>query len=195
MKYAWVGVPMLWPTATMAEVPVPCADAPNQTEGTLCTKHKLDAAEAGLAKARDALQAKLDANGRHNLDLAQESWRRFRDLECRLETGYDAEHPDSKGTIMPTLIGECATALSERRARGLTDQLACPWASAVLVIPCTGAHAASFDCAKASAGMEHLVCGGAAHLCPSVILPLDTSPALTGRVALELHHPNKGSRN
>lgn len=117
---------MLCSAAAMAEVPALCADAPNQTEGTLCAKRKLDAAEAGLARAREALHAKLEPLGRHNLDLAQEAWRRFRDLECRLETGYDAEHPERNGTIMPMLIGECAAAMTERRTRDLTDQLACP---------------------------------------------------------------------
>ena len=63
MKYASLGVLMLWSPAVMAEVPALCADAPNQAKGTLCAKHKLDAAEAALAKARDALQAKLDPTG------------------------------------------------------------------------------------------------------------------------------------
>lgn len=67
MKYACLAVLVLWSTPTMAEVPALCADAPNQAEGTLCAKRKLDAAEAGLAKTRDALQAKLDVNGRRNL--------------------------------------------------------------------------------------------------------------------------------
>ncbi|CAM3280009.1 lysozyme inhibitor LprI family protein [Methylobacterium mesophilicum] len=87
---------------------------------------QLDDAEVGLAKAQDALQAKLDPNGRRNLDPAQKAWRRFRDLECQLETGYDAEHPDRNGSIMPMLIEECETAMTERRTRDLTDQLACP---------------------------------------------------------------------
>jgi uncharacterized protein YecT (DUF1311 family) len=126
MKQACLAVLMLWSTAAAAEVPTLCADAPNQIEGTLCAKRKLDDAEVGLAKVQDALQAKLDPNGRHNLDLAQKAWRRFRDLECQLETGYDAEHPDRNGSIMPMLIGECATAMTERRTRDLTDQLACP---------------------------------------------------------------------
>ncbi len=105
MREACLGVLMLWSTAAMAEVPALCADTPNQTEGTLCAKRKLNAAEAVLAKARDALHAKLDANGRRNLDLAQDAWRRFRDLECRLETGYDADRPERNGTIMPMLVG------------------------------------------------------------------------------------------
>lgn len=126
MKHAQLVVLMLWSTAATAEVPALCADVANQAEGALCAKRKLDAAEASLAKAREALQAKLDPSGRHNLDLAQQAWRRFRDLECNLETGYDAEHPDENGTIMPMLIGECATALTERRTRDLNDQLACP---------------------------------------------------------------------
>ena len=126
MRFACLGFLMLWSTASMAEVPALCADAPNQTEATLCAKRKLDSAEAGLAKARDALHAKLDRIGQRNLDIAQEAWRRFRDFECNLETGYDAEHPDENGTIMPLLIGECAKALTERRTRDLTDQLACP---------------------------------------------------------------------
>lgn len=126
MKHARLVVLMLWSTAATAEVPALCADVANQAEGTLCAKRKLEAAEADLAKAQDVLQTKLDPNGRHNLDLAQQAWRRFRDLECNLETGYDAEHPDDNGTIMSMLIGECATALTERRTRDLTDQLACP---------------------------------------------------------------------
>jgi uncharacterized protein YecT (DUF1311 family) len=126
MKQACLGILMLWPTAALAEVPALCADAPNQTAGTLCAKRKLDAAETGLAKAQDALHAKLDPVGRRNLDLAQQAWRRFRDLECRLETGFDAGHPEGNGTIMPMLVGECATAMTERRTRDLTDQLACP---------------------------------------------------------------------
>ncbi|MEE7464816.1 urease-associated protein [Methylobacterium fujisawaense] len=126
MRNICLGVLMLWPTAVIAKVPALCAAAPNQAEGTLCAKRRLDAAEAGLAKARDALHAKLDPVGRRNLDLVQEAWRRFRDLECRLETGFDAEHPERNGTIMPMLVGECATALTERRTRDLTDQLACP---------------------------------------------------------------------
>ncbi len=81
---------------------------------------------AGLARARDALWAKLDPIGRRNLDLAQQAWRRFRDRERDLETGSDAEHPNRNGTILPMRVGECAAALTERRIRDLTDQLACP---------------------------------------------------------------------
>lgn len=81
---------------------------------------------AGLARARDALWAKLDPIGRRNLDLALQAWRRFRDRECDLETGSDAEHPDRNGTILPMRVGDCAAALTERRIRDLTDQLACP---------------------------------------------------------------------
>lgn len=126
MRHTWLAVLLFWSTAVRSEVPSICADAPNQAEGTLCAKRKLEAAEAGMARARDALQAKLDPVGRRNLNLAQQAWRRFRDLECQLETGYDADNLDRNGTIMPMLLGECATALTERRARDLTDQMACP---------------------------------------------------------------------
>lgn len=85
MRFACLSFLMLWSTASMAEVPALCADAPNQTEATLCAKRKLNAAESGLAKARNALHAKLDPLGRRNFDIVQEAWRRLRDLECRLE--------------------------------------------------------------------------------------------------------------
>ncbi|WP_342167386.1 hypothetical protein [Methylobacterium sp. SD21] len=55
MKHAQLVVLMLWSTAATGEVPALCADVANQAEGTLCTKRKLDAAEASLAKAREAL--------------------------------------------------------------------------------------------------------------------------------------------
>jgi uncharacterized protein YecT (DUF1311 family) len=126
MKSACLGVLMLWSTAAAAEAPSLCAEAPNQTEGTLCAKRRQEAAEAALAKVQDALQAKLDPVGRLNLDRAQRAWRTFRDLECHLETGFDADRPEGNGTVMPMLLGECATALTERRTRDLTDQLACP---------------------------------------------------------------------
>ncbi len=126
MRFAYLAVPLVWSTALAAEVPALCADAPNQTEGALCAKRRLDGAEFGLARARDALHAKLDPVGQRNLDLAQQAWRRFRDLECNLETGYDSDRLERTGTIMPMLLGECAKALTERRTRDLTDQLACP---------------------------------------------------------------------
>jgi uncharacterized protein YecT (DUF1311 family) len=116
----------LWPMAAFAETPALCADAPNQAEGTICAKRKLDAAEAALTRAYDALNAKLDPLGRRNLNLAQQAWRRFRELECNLETGYDPDHREANGTIMSMLQGECAVAQTERRTRDLTEQAACP---------------------------------------------------------------------
>ena len=116
----------LWPALASAETPASCVDAPNQAEGTICAKRKLDAAEADLVRAYDALNAKLDPLGRRNLDLAQQAWRRFRDLECYLETGYDPDRLEATGTIMPMLLGECAIALTERRTRDLNEQSRCP---------------------------------------------------------------------
>jgi uncharacterized protein YecT (DUF1311 family) len=116
----------LWPVIASAETPALCADAPNQAEGTKCAKRKLDAAETDLTRTYDALKAKLDPLGRRNLDLAQQAWRRFRELECNLETGYDPDRLEANGTIQSMLHGECAVAQTERRTRDLTEQAACP---------------------------------------------------------------------
>lgn len=40
IKQACLGFLMLWPTMAMAEVPALCAEAPNQTEGTLSAQRK-----------------------------------------------------------------------------------------------------------------------------------------------------------
>lgn len=116
----------LWSMAAAAETPALCADAPNQAEGTICAKRKLDAAETDLTRAYDALKVKLDPLGRRNLNLAQQAWRRFRELECNLETGYDPDHLEANGPIMSMLHGECAVAQTERRTRDLAEQTVCP---------------------------------------------------------------------
>ncbi len=117
---------LCWPTMGRAAVPALCGDAPNQLEGTRCAQRKRDAAEASLARTYAALEAKLDASGRRNLDRAEAAWLAFRELECRFETGFDADHPDRNGTIAPMLTAECAVDLTERRTRDLAEQTKCP---------------------------------------------------------------------
>jgi uncharacterized protein YecT (DUF1311 family) len=126
MRRTCLALLVLWPTAGSAETPALCADAPNQADGTLCARRKLQAAEADLSRAEAALRDRLDPVGRRNLERAQQAWRLFRDRECDLETGHDADQPGSGGTIMPMLLGECAVTLTARRTRDLTDQRACP---------------------------------------------------------------------
>ena len=92
----------------------------------MCATRKLEAANADLVRARDALAAKLDALGKHNLERAESAWAAYRDAECNLETGYDAEHVEENGTIMPMLLGECAVDLTEKRAHQLREQTKCP---------------------------------------------------------------------
>ena len=117
---------LVWPAMAFAEVPALCADAPNQMEATACATRKLATATAALAQANDALAAKLDPLGRRNLNRAQSAWQAYRDLECNLETGYDAENIENNGTLMPMLVGECAVNLTDKRIRELKSQMKCP---------------------------------------------------------------------
>ncbi len=126
MKLIFLAVVLAWPATALADVPALCADASNQMERTACATHKLASADGALSRAYDALASKLDPLGRHNLDRAQSAWLTYRDLECNLETGYDAEHDDRNGTILPMLLGECAVDLTEKRIRQLHEQLKCP---------------------------------------------------------------------
>ncbi len=111
---------------SFAATPALCAKAPDQTARTLCAADKLKTAKTALDQAYAALDARLEPLGKRNLKLAQEAWLKFRDLECNLETGSDPDRLGRDGTIMPMLLGECATALTEQRTRDLTEQLKCP---------------------------------------------------------------------
>ncbi|MGI3899257.1 MAG: lysozyme inhibitor LprI family protein [Janthinobacterium lividum] len=117
---------LLAPSAAFAAVPALCSGAANQAEGTSCAAHKLVEANRDLNRTYVELKSKLDVVGRRNLELAENAWINFRDLECNLEIGNDPTQVGRNGTMMPMLLGECAVSLTQQRIRDLQSQIKCP---------------------------------------------------------------------
>ena len=103
-----------------------CTQAPNQMEANICAGRVFKKADAELNRVYAVLRPKLDANGQHNLVVAERAWITFRDLECNLRTGYNTIDLSANGTIAPLIYGECKTTLTRQRIKDLEAQIKCP---------------------------------------------------------------------
>jgi uncharacterized protein YecT (DUF1311 family) len=66
------------------------------------------------------LRAKISDAGKKNLQVAQQSWLRFRDQECEFETMRTVG-----GSIHSMIVAICLTRLTDQRVKDLEAQLNC----------------------------------------------------------------------
>ena len=66
------------------------------------------------------LRAKISDAGKKNLQVAQQSWLRFRDQECEFETMGTVG-----GSIHSMIVAICLTRLTDQRVKDLEAQLNC----------------------------------------------------------------------
>jgi uncharacterized protein YecT (DUF1311 family) len=66
------------------------------------------------------LRAKISDAGKKNLQVAQQSWLRFRDQECEFET-----MGTGGGSIHSMIVAICLTRLTDQRVKDLEAQLNC----------------------------------------------------------------------
>ncbi|MCW6511598.1 lysozyme inhibitor LprI family protein [Lichenifustis flavocetrariae] len=104
----------------------PCSEPMPQQDMNVCMSRAVNEADSILNRVYEQLKNKLDDNGKRNLVSAEWAWITFRDRECELRSGYDAEHLDRNGTIVPFLVGECKLDLANQRMTDLVKELKCP---------------------------------------------------------------------
>ena len=126
LRDALIATAVLAPLVAHGAEVNPCVDKPNQTEMNICIADKVTKADVVLDQVFGVLRDKLDALGRRNLVAAEKAWIVFRDRECELRSGYDTEHLENNGTIMPLLVGECRLTLTQQRTADLQAQVKCP---------------------------------------------------------------------
>jgi uncharacterized protein YecT (DUF1311 family) len=66
------------------------------------------------------LRAKISDAGKKNIQVAQQSWLRFRDQECEFETMGTVG-----GSIHSMIVAICLTRLTDQRVKDLEAQLNC----------------------------------------------------------------------
>jgi uncharacterized protein YecT (DUF1311 family) len=80
----------------------------------------LQKSDAQLNAVYNKLRARISDAGTQKLLLAQQSWLRFRDLECEFETMGTVG-----GTIHSMIVAICLTRLTDQRIKDLEVQLNC----------------------------------------------------------------------
>jgi uncharacterized protein YecT (DUF1311 family) len=80
----------------------------------------LQKSDAQLNAVYNKLRARISDAGKQKLLLAQQSWLRFRDLECEFETMGTVG-----GTIHSMIVAICLTRLTDQRIKDLEVQLNC----------------------------------------------------------------------
>jgi uncharacterized protein YecT (DUF1311 family) len=76
--------------------------------------------DAQLNAVYNKLRARISDAGKQKLLLAQQSWLRFRDLECEFETMGTVG-----GSIHSMIVAICLTRLTDQRIKDLEVQLNC----------------------------------------------------------------------
>jgi uncharacterized protein YecT (DUF1311 family) len=99
-----------------------CADQ-SQAGLTRCTSVKLQAVDAEMTARYQTLLGLLSASGVQRLRVAQRAWIGWRDRECILRTGGGFA---ASGTIVPMLMHECLSDLTQARSRQLQMMIHCP---------------------------------------------------------------------
>jgi uncharacterized protein YecT (DUF1311 family) len=80
----------------------------------------LQKSDAQLNAVYNKLRARISDAGKQKLLLAQQSWLRFRDLECEFETMGTVG-----GSIHSMIVAICLTRLTDQRIKDLEVQLNC----------------------------------------------------------------------
>jgi uncharacterized protein YecT (DUF1311 family) len=80
----------------------------------------LQKSDAQLNAVYNKLRARISDAGKQKLLLAQQSWLRFRDLECESETMGTVG-----GSIHSMIVAICLTRLTDQRIKDLEVQLNC----------------------------------------------------------------------
>jgi uncharacterized protein YecT (DUF1311 family) len=93
-----------------------CNNARSQMEMNACAGAEFDRADARLNATYRRAMARLDQNGKAKLRDPQRAWIKFRDAEC----SYRASASEG-GSIYPLEVATCATDLTNRRIRALSQ--------------------------------------------------------------------------
>jgi uncharacterized protein YecT (DUF1311 family) len=96
------------------------AVAQSQMEMNAQAGSALQKSDAQLNAVYNKLRARISDAGKQKLLLAQQSWLRFRDLECEFETMGTVG-----GTIHSMIVAICLTRLTDQRIKDLEVQLNC----------------------------------------------------------------------
>lgn len=97
-----------------------CSTSQTQSEMTTCLGNDAKNADALLNKNYQTLMKQLAAKDKTNLRDAQRAWIVYRDKECAFRTA-----PYQDGSVAPSLIAACVTALTSQRILDLRVQLNC----------------------------------------------------------------------
>ncbi|WP_416908425.1 MAG: lysozyme inhibitor LprI family protein [Polymorphobacter sp.] len=99
---------------------VDCGAAATQSALNMCAAAAQAAAEAEMARAYEALEMRLSAEGRAALGEAQGAWEVFRRQHCAFVAGGVAG-----GSVAPMIYSQCARAQSAARTRELSALMVC----------------------------------------------------------------------
>jgi uncharacterized protein YecT (DUF1311 family) len=99
---------------------IDCADPADQRAMTICAEQALQAADAELDAAYQALREKVSPEGREKLEAARQAWITYRDAQCAFDT-FGARD----GTIYPMVRSTCLASLTRVQIQRLNDQLDC----------------------------------------------------------------------
>lgn len=97
-----------------------CSTSRTQSEITACLGDDMKSADALLNRNYQTLMKQLAAKDKTNLRDAQRAWIVYRDKECTFRTA-----PYQDGSVAPSLIAACVTALTSQRILDLRVQLNC----------------------------------------------------------------------
>lgn len=96
----------------------PCEDATTQTDMTICWGKEYKAADGRLNQAYREFAAKLDAEEKAQLKIAQTAWLKYRDTNCE----FVADQYKG-GTMRPMIAAICLTDVTEARTKELKAQM------------------------------------------------------------------------
>jgi len=99
---------------------IDCADPVDQSTMTMCADQELQAADAELDSAYQALREKVSQEGSEMLEAARQAWIAYRDAQCAFDT-FGARD----GTIYPMVQSTCLASLTRVQIQRLNEQLDC----------------------------------------------------------------------
>jgi uncharacterized protein YecT (DUF1311 family) len=98
--------------------PAPCTDAGTQVEMNDCAGKEYKTADAALNRVYQQLVAKLEAEEKTQLKMAQTAWIKYRDTNCE----FVADQYKG-GTIRPMIYALCLADVTRNRSAELKSQI------------------------------------------------------------------------
>jgi uncharacterized protein YecT (DUF1311 family) len=106
--------------SAVAALAIGSAAAQSQMELYAQAAADLRKSDEQLNAVYNKLRAKISDAGKNKLQVAQQSWLRFRDQECEFETMGTVG-----GSIHSMIVAICLTRLTDQRVKDLEAQLNC----------------------------------------------------------------------